>query len=268
MIAFPYCKINIGLRVTARRSDGFHDIDTLFYPLPLRDMLEIVPGPETTIHLTGIAVPGSPEGNLCLKAYRLLQKDFPRLPPVSVHLHKTIPVGAGLGGGSSDAAFMLRLLNEKYRLELSAARLSGYASALGSDCAFFLRDQPCYATGRGDELSPSQVGLGSFRIVLVCPDLQVNTGWAYSRIVPAVPAVPLKQILERPVDSWRDEVKNDFEGPVFAAYPRLGKIKQSLYDRGAIYASMSGSGSSVFGLFRGDVPKVDPDMDGDRIFVF
>jgi len=268
MIAFPYCKINIGLRVTARRSDGFHDIDTLFYPLPLRDMLEIVPGPETTIHLTGIPVPGSPEGNLCLKAYSLLQKDFPRLPPVSIHLHKTIPVGAGLGGGSSDAAFMLRLLNEKYRLELSTARLSTYASALGSDCAFFLRDKPCYATGRGDELSVSPVDLGNFRIVLVCPDLQVNTAWAYGLVVPGIPPVPLKRMLERPVNTWRDDVKNDFEDPVFAAYPRLAKIKESLYDRGAIYASMSGSGSSVFGLFRGEVPKEDLGMDGDRIFVF
>jgi 4-diphosphocytidyl-2-C-methyl-D-erythritol kinase len=256
MVVFPYCKINIGLQVTSRRPDGFHDIVTLFYPLPLHDALEVVTAGQTVFHPSGIPVPGLPEDNLCLKAHRLLQIDFPRLPAAGVWLHKSIPIGAGLGGGSSDGAFMLRLLNEKYRLGLEAPRLSEYAFRLGSDCPFFLQDGACYASGRGEKLSATKdIDLSAFHIVLVCPDVHINTAWAYSQVIPRRPSSSLAALLQGPVETWCEEVKNDFEAPVFRAYPSLAEIKKSLYEQGALYASMSGSGASLFGIFPSDTRR-------------
>jgi 4-diphosphocytidyl-2-C-methyl-D-erythritol kinase len=267
MIIFPHCKINIGLQVISRREDGFHDIATVFYPLPLTDVLEIITANKISFHATGIGIPGDEAGNLCLKAYHLLQKDFPDLPPVSIHLHKAIPIGAGLGGGSSDAAFTLRLLNEKYHLDLSEVQLSDYAIRLGSDCAFFLQDKPCYATGRGNELSLFTHGeLSGYQLVVVCPDIHVDTAWAYNKIAAKTPSRSLPDLVSQPVANWRDVVINDFETPVFEVHPILAGIKEALYTRGAYYASMSGSGSAIFGIFPKDKRVNDLAFENAKLF--
>lgn len=255
MIIFPTCKINIGLQVIARRDDGFHEIATVFYPLPLSDVLEIVTSKETTpsLHLSGNPVPGNPDDNLCMKAYRMLRHDFEAIPAVHMYLHKVIPAGAGLGGGSSDAAATLRLLNAKYGLGLSDTRLLDYATRLGSDCAFFLQQRPCYATGRGEELYPfTREDLGDYHFVLVCPDMQISTPWAYQNVQPSRPSRSLLDLVREPVDTWKGSVVNDFEKPVFAAYPALKALVDHLYLQGACYAALSGSGAAIYGIFRKD----------------
>lgn len=252
MIVFPPCKVNIGLQVIARRSDGFHEIATVFYSLPLTDVLEIVSAPEgsSALHLSGNPVPGDPRDNLCMKAYRMLREDYPALPAVNIYLHKVIPAGAGLGGGSSDAAATLSVLNAKYGLGVTDAGLAEYASRLGSDCAFFLSKRPSYATGRGEELHPFvREGLDRYHFVLVCPQIQVSTPWAYTQVEPTHPERPLPELLAEPVDTWKGRVVNDFEKPVFARYPVLAEIVAELYRQGACYASMSGSGAALFGIF-------------------
>lgn len=251
MITFPSCKVNIGLQVIARRGDGFHEIATVFYPLPLADVLEIVTSQATpSIHLSGIPVPGDQADNLCMKAYQMLRQDFAAIPPVHMYLHKVIPLGAGLGGGSSDAAATLRLLNTKYSLGLADTRLSEYAARLGSDCAFFLQQRPCYATGRGEELYPfTREDLSDYHFVLVCPDVQISTPWAYQKVQPRRPSRSLVDLVREPVETWKGKVINDFEKPVFEAYPALGKIVENLYSQGAAYASLSGSGAAVYGIF-------------------
>lgn len=269
MIIFPPCKINIGLQVLSRREDGYHNISSVFYPLPLHDVLEIITAETLSIHLTGIPVPGDPGENLCLKAWHLLKHDFPDLPPVTIYLHKNIPTGAGLGGGSSDAACMLKLLNSKYHLQIPEDKLSGYASTLGSDCAFFIQAYPCYVTGRGDELFPfKQEDLRQYHFVLVCPDIPINTAEAYKKIIPRVPARSLLDLVREPVDTWQGKVTNDFERPVFDLYPSLSAIKDKLYRQGALYASMSGSGSSVFGIFPKTMEKSAVTFDEEKVFFF
>lgn len=252
MIIFPPSKINIGLQVISRRGDGFHEIATVFYPLPLSDVLEVVTAGEnkTSFYPSGITVPGAEADNLCVKAYHLLKKDFPQLPDVNIYLHKVIPTGAGLGGGSSDAAAMLKLLTAKYRLDIPAGRLAAYAALLGSDCAFFLQDRPCYATGRGEELYPfTQEDLGAYHFTVVCPDVHIDTAWAYQNVLPRTPARSLLDFVREPVETWRGKVVNDFEKPVFDAHPELARIKEALYRQGALYASLSGSGASLYGIF-------------------
>lgn len=251
MILFPHCKINIGLQVLNRREDGYHNIATLFYPLPLYDALEIITSQQLSFQQWGLPIPCDPgDDNLCLKAYRLLKHDFPQLPSIDIYLQKAIPVGAGLGGGSSDATFMLRLLNEKYQLGLSMENLISYASLLGSDCSFFLQDKPCFATGRGNELQPfPQIDLSGYHIALICPFIHINTGWAYSRVLPHTHESSLTELLTAPVAHWKDTVWNDFEEPVFEAHPQLAVIKKVLYEKGALYASLSGSGAAVYGIF-------------------
>ncbi|MBS1567337.1 MAG: 4-(cytidine 5'-diphospho)-2-C-methyl-D-erythritol kinase [Bacteroidetes bacterium] len=259
MIVFPNAKINLGLHITGRRPDGFHDLETVFYPVPVKDALEIVHAPaaispETDISLTvyGLTVSGQPEDNLCVKAFRLLKTAFPSLPALSAHLLKNIPMGAGLGGGSADGAFMLRLLNEKFHLGMDTTALLGYAAQLGSDCPFFVHNQPCYATGRGEILSPVSLSLAGWQLVLVSPGIHVNTGWAFGQLDRASfgkPRAGLVSLLQEPVPQWKDRLVNDFEAPVFAAHPLLQSIRDELYARGAAYAAMSGSGSTVFGLF-------------------
>ena len=247
MLLFPPAKINIGLHVTAKRRDGFHEIETLFYPVEsLHDVLEVMPAGRLAIRLSGLPVAGAPEDNLCMKAYRLLQADFD-LPPVTIYLHKVIPPGAGLGGGSSDATATLLALNELFSLQLSAGQLSCYAAQLGSDCAFFLHRKPMLATGRGEVLTA--LPLPSFRVVIETPPVFSSTAEAYAAITPRTPALPLPSLLVQPVEQWKDTVVNDFEAPVFARFPLLAQIKQRLYDDGAIYAAMSGSGAAIFGLF-------------------
>ena len=248
MILFPNCKINLGLQVLQKRSDGFHDIATIFYPVPLKDALEIVPLPNETfpvIYNYGLPVNGAPADNLCIKAWYLLKKDFPDLPAVQMHLLKNIPMGAGLGGGSADGAFMLQLLNNKYHLGISDQQLIHYAVQLGSDCPFFIINKPCYATGRGEIMEPLTLDLSGYQLVIVKMDIHVNTGWAFNNIsiqnqTSRISVV--KEVTAQPLSAWKDKLVNDFEGPVFEHYPQIKSVKENLYTLGAVYASMSGSG--------------------------
>jgi len=256
MIVFPNCKINLGLHILRKRNDGYHDLETIFYPLPLCDSLEIIenrhPGKSFSIPFTisGQDVYGDPSSNLCLKAYRLLKKDFPDLPQVQVHLHKVIPSGAGLGGGSADGAFTLKLLNEKFSLSLSELELVQYASQLGSDCPVFILNKPCYGTGRGEQLEAVAIDLSDYKFVIVYPGIHIDTGRAFLDIKPALPDRSLKDIIRLPVEKWKDELCNDFERNLFKKHWEVVDIKDELYKCGAIYASMSGSGSTVYGIFR------------------
>lgn len=249
MIVFPNCKINLGLHITGKRADGFHDLETVFYPLPVTDALEVITPGTLQFTSSGIPVPGDAADNLCLRAFHLLQQDFPQLQPVNIHLHKHIPIGAGLGGGSADAAFMLQLLNKKFQLELTPSQLTDYAARLGSDCPFFILNQPCYATGRGEIMEPLSLDLSGYSFLLVHPGIHVNTGWAFRQITPQQPARALKETIQLPVAEWPQVISNDFEAPVFAAHPQVAEIKAAMYAGGAVYATMSGSGSAVVGIF-------------------
>lgn len=253
MVVFPPGKINLGLQITGKRADGYHDLVTCFYPLPWCDVLEIILSSSFAFTSTGLKIPGKPEGNLCIRAFELLQKDFD-LQSVHIHLHKIIPMGAGLGGGSSDAGWTLRILNQLFDLKLSVERLKAYASKLGSDCAFFIEDRPALGSGRGEILSDIKLSLQGKYIVIVKPDVHVSTAEAYGGVTPKLPDKNLKEILEqRSVEEWRTLVKNDFEDSVFKKFPEIEKIKNSLYESGAQYAAMSGSGSSVFGIFSSQI---------------
>lgn len=262
MITFPNIKINLGLSITEKRPDGYHNLETVFYPVALEDALEIRTNSEAqqkfTLHQHGMEIAGNPENNLVVKAYLLLDKEF-HLPPVEIHLYKHIPSGAGLGGGSSDAAFMLKLLNEHYNLQLSDNQLEDYAATLGADCAFFIKNTPTYAEGIGNIFSPIELSLKGYRIMIVKPDVFVSTREAFANIRPHRPEYPVREVIRRPVAEWKDTLINDFEASVFPQYPVIGEIKEELYHQGAIYASMSGSGSSVFGLFAADttLPEID-----------
>lgn len=251
MICFPNAKINIGLNIVSKREDGYHNLETLFYPIPVADSLEITTAPqgeETSFENFGIQVDGDAGNNLVLKAYRLLSSEF-NLPPLRVYLRKNIPFGAGLGGGSADAAFMIKLLNQKFSLGLTEEQMEGYASKIGADAPFFIRNKPVFATGIGNEFHPVDFSLKGYHLVLIKPDVSVSTPEAYSLVKPCQPEIPLTEIIRRPVEEWKDLLRNDFEESVFAKKPVIGQIKQQLYDMGAVYASMSGSGSSVFGIF-------------------
>jgi 4-diphosphocytidyl-2-C-methyl-D-erythritol kinase len=260
MIKFPNCKINIGLNILSKRGDGFHNIQTVFYPIPIYDAIEVIESNHSSHPISfsqsGIQIPGSDTTNICIKAYELLQKDFQNLPAMQVHLHKAIPIGAGLGGGSADAAFMLKLLNEKFVLNLTDEQLINYASQLGSDCPFFMLNQPCFATGRGEILEPISLDLSSYHILLVNPGIHVNTGQAFSNIRPGKNNTDLKSLINCRIEDWRQHIINDFEETVFEKHPEIGIIKDALYKKDALYASMSGSGSTVYGIFKkGDRPS-------------
>lgn len=261
MICFPNAKINLGLHIISKRPDGYHNIETVFYPIPLCDVLEIVPSGtgETTFSQTGIPVDGSPGDNLVMKAFRLLKNDFD-LPEIAIYLRKQIPSGAGLGGGSSDAAFMLKLLNDFAGLGLSVGQMEEYARRLGADCPFFIRNRPVFAEGVGDIFTPVDVSLKGYYLVLVKPDIHVSTGEAYAGVTPKQPLFRLTEMIRLPLEEWKNHVVNDFEEGIFACYPAIGIIKQSLYDQGAIYAGMSGSGSSVFGIFEQHKNVLFPNM--------
>ncbi|MFD1143978.1 4-(cytidine 5'-diphospho)-2-C-methyl-D-erythritol kinase [Larkinella insperata] len=248
MVFFPNAKINIGLRITEKRSDGFHNLESCFYPVPLSDLLEIMPASETSFTTGGIAIPGNIATNLCMRAYERLKQDF-GLPPVRIHLHKLIPIGAGLGGGSADAAFTLRLLNEQFDLGLSVEQLEEYARPLGSDCAFFIQNRPMYCFEKGDRFAEIDVSLKGYTLVLIYPNLAISTAEAYAGVRPQQPAASLRTLLQEPLESWKDTVQNDFEKSLFSMYPILDFIKQELYHLGALYASMSGSGSTLYGIF-------------------
>ena len=265
MITYPNAKINLGLNIVEKRPDGYHNLETIFYPIALQDALEVTQlegEKEYALALSGTPIEGDPDQNLVVKAYKLLKSDFPNLPPVNIHMFKHIPTGAGLGGGSADAAFMLKLLNDKFQLKLSVEQLEEYASRLGADCAFFIQNKPVFASGIGNIFEQVQVSLKGYYIVLVKPDVFVSTKEAYSLVKPKKPAQSLKEIARMPVETWRATMKNDFEESVFKLYPEIAAIKDKLYDMGAVYASMSGSGSSVFGIFREQVEFVDEVFSG------
>jgi 4-diphosphocytidyl-2-C-methyl-D-erythritol kinase len=256
VISFPNAKINLGLNITAKRSDGYHNLETVFYPVALNDVLEIIPGEELALRSHGLPIVGDPANNLCIQAYRIMKEKFPALSPVSVYLHKHIPPGSGLGGGSADAVFMLELLCRKFSLELSSKELSAVAAELGSDCPFFILNKPCFGKGRGELLTPVPLDLENYSIVLVHPGISISTAWAFARIKPAIPVKSVREIIGQPVETWKKELSNDFEAPVFAEYPELQELKERLYGSGALYASMTGSGSSLYGIFeRDNMPK-------------
>lgn len=266
MILFPCCKINLGLNVVAKRKDGYHDIETVFYPIPLTDALEVCKmDPEfpsdvaCDLKVTGNAVDCDEQNNLVVKAYNLLAKDY-ELPRIHAHLCKRIPSQAGLGGGSADAAFMIRLLDEHFRLDMGNAEMERYAAMLGADCAFFITAEPAYATGKGEILEPAdkQTGnLNGYYIAIVKPDIAVSTAEAYAGITPERPAQCCRDIVRKPISCWKDELKNDFEKPIFEKNPLLAEIKQQLYSLGAEYAQMSGSGSAIFGIFKNRPEGID-----------
>ena len=268
MLTFPSCKINIGLQLTERRPDGFHNLLSALYPVGWTDVLEIIPmvsgdgkarqfpdNEYITFAASGLPIPGDPAPdvgpparNLCVRAYYRLKADFD-LPPVQMHLHKIVPIGAGLGGGSADAAATINLLNEQFNLGLTVAQREDYARELGSDCAFFIQNKPQYCVEKGDVFEAIDLDLKGFHILLVYPNLAISTAEAYAGVTPRHPNVPLRTLLEAPVEQWRGSVHNDFEDSLFPKYPLLAEIKAQLYDAGAIYASLSGSGSTLYGIF-------------------
>ena len=252
MVVFPNSKINIGLRIVEKRSDGFHNIETVFYPVDLKDAIEfIVPAVQPDfdkLTFSGISTGGSADDNLILKAVARFRREFP-IPYLKIHLHKVIPVGSGLGGGSSDATKIIKSLNSHFMANLSSEKIKEIASELGSDCSFFLENKPAFAEGRGEFLRPVQVDLRGYWLVLLNPGIHVNTREAFGNCIPQRPATSLEQMIGRPVDEWRDLIFNDFEDSVFREHPLIGHCKEALYNQGAVYSSMSGSGSSVYGLF-------------------
>jgi 4-diphosphocytidyl-2-C-methyl-D-erythritol kinase len=248
MVSFPPCKINLGLHIIRKRGDGYHDIETCFFPIPWTDILEIVVSDQLHFTSTGTPIPGNAEDNLCLKAYHLIKKDFD-VAPVKIHLHKIIPTGAGLGGGSADAAYTLRSLNEIFKLGLPAEQLVKYAAQIGSDCAFFIYDKPMLGSGRGEILSDIKIDLKGKFLVIIKPDVHVSTAEAYAGVKPSVPSIPLQEIVNKNVLSWKGDLKNDFEESVLQKHPDIKKIKDELYAADATYACMSGSGAAVFGVF-------------------
>ena len=256
MITFPNCKVNLGLRIVARRNDGFHDLETVFLPIPFEDCLEVERAKEsTTITISGLPVEGEVQGNLCMKAYMLLKSMFD-LPPVDIKLHKQIPTGAGLGGGSSDAAFTLKILNDKFNLQLDRIKLIELASQLGSDCPFFILNTPCIGTGRGNELDPVELPqLKGLFGILVMPAIHISSAWAFQQISSKRPDNNIRQIISSPIETWKATLENDFENPVFNTYPELKEIKEKLYAAGALYASLSGSGSALYGIYS-DLPSI------------
>jgi 4-diphosphocytidyl-2-C-methyl-D-erythritol kinase len=258
MISFPNAKINIGLYITSKRTDGYHNLETVFYPIPLKDVLEVVTTSNDkasegcNLYLYGNKVEGDVNDNLVVKAYRLLRKDY-TMPSVDIHLYKKIPSGAGLGGGSADAAYMLRLLNELFELNISKEKLQSYAIELGADCPIFIQNVPSFAEGIGEILSPISVSLSGYKLIIVKPNIYISTREAFANIKPKSPRYNLHESIKRPIEEWKDIIANDFEASIFPRHPELADIKNTLYSQGAVYASMSGSGSSLYGIFPNDI---------------
>lgn len=271
MIVFPCAKINLGLNIVSKREDGYHNLETVFYPIPLYDALEIKymdeKFPSDTacdLKVTGNAVDCDEQKNLVIKAYHILAADY-QLPRIHTHLYKHIPSQAGLGGGSSDAAFMIRLLDERFRLNIGNPEMERYAARLGADCAFFIEAEPAYAEGIGDVLMPADGpdgNLHGYYLCVVKPDVAVSTKEAYSAITPKKPAKSCRDIVRQPIETWKEELVNDFEEPIFKMHPELEAIKQKLYDQGAVYASMSGSGSAFYGIFKEEPKGIEEQFDG------
>jgi len=265
MICFPNAKINLGLNIVSRRSDGFHNLETIFYPIKINDALEIIETPKMGFETSGLTIPGNAEDNMCLKAYDLLRKDF-TLPNVTIHLHKKIPIGAGLGGGSADAAFFIKLINNKFGLNLSAEALQNYCRMLGADCAFFIENKPLYAFGKGDIFKPTNINLSTYYVALVMPPIHVSTAEAYSGVLPKKPQQSLEKLIKLPITQWQANILNDFEPHIFKAYPQIENIKTELIKAGALFSMMSGSGASVFGIFKSKPDLSFFKLDGCLVF--
>lgn len=254
MVSFPNAKINIGLQVLGKLTDGYHNLQTIFYPIKVHDALEIISvkitdSGKVNFSSSGRTIDVKAEDNICVKAYHLIKKDFPSIPDVLMHLHKNIPMGAGVGGGSADGAFVLKLLNDTFKLNIPQDKLISYALQLGSDCPFFIINQPCFAEGRGELLEPIALDLSSYKIFIVNPGIHVNTGAAFKELRLSDQHCNLKELISHPIEDWKELIKNDFEIPVFFKFPVLSNIKQTLYDAGAIFSLMSGSGSTIYGIF-------------------
>lgn len=250
----PCAKINLGLNIVEKRADGYHNLETVFYPVPLYDEITIEESTESAastclLTLSGQQIEGDPEKNLVVRAYRLLEHRY-SLPPIHIHLTKSIPMQAGMGGGSADGTYTLRLLNEMFSLGISNADMERYAATLGADCAFFVKATPSYAEGIGEQLSPIALSLKDYYLAIVKPPIAVSTREAFSLIKPQRPEKNCRDIVGKPIETWREELRNDFEESIFPQYPRIGEIKEQLYHQGALYAAMSGSGSALFGIFR------------------
>ena len=258
MVIFPPCKINLGLHIVAKKPDGYHDLETCFYPVPITDVLEMIVQPdaqEDSYHFSGLPIDGPIVSNLVYQSIAAIRQRFPRIPSLSIYLHKSIPMGGGLGGGSSDGANALKLLNDLFELDISPSMLREMAAELGSDCAFFIDGNPALASGRGEVLTPVEPFLKRYSIVLVNPNINVSTPWAFRQINPQKPDLSIESIIQMPVMEWKDKLKNDFQAVVAQEHPQIGEIIGSLYANGAAYAAMSGSGSTCFGLFKSPPEK-------------
>lgn len=249
MITFPSAKINIGLNITGRRTDGYHNLETIFYPIKIKDALEIIEAPEMSFETSGNEIPGHANENLCLQAYDLMRKDFD-LPNINIHLHKQIPVGAGLGGGSADAVFFIKLISQKFELGLTTEKMQEYCKKLGADCAFFVENKAVFAFGRGDEFENIDLDLSTYFMALVMPPVHVSTSEAYRGVKPKEPQQSLKELIKLPVDEWQGKITNDFENHILKNHPLIRGVKATLLEAGALFTLMSGTGASVYGIFK------------------
>lgn len=265
MLSFANAKINLGLFLTEKRSDGYHNLQTVFYPIKINDVVELIDADKTDCIIKGIDIPGNANDNICLKAFQAMQSDY-NFPNQQIILLKNIPVGAGLGGGSADAGFVIKLVNNKFNLQLSEEQMEAYAKPLGADCAFFIKNKPVFAVGKGDEFEELEVDLSHQFLVLVKPPIHVSTAQAYSKVNVKQPIKSLKELIALPVDDWKGKILNDFEPSVFAAYPEIERVKTALYKAGATFALMSGSGSAVFAIF--DAPVQLPRLEKDNLVVY
>jgi 4-diphosphocytidyl-2-C-methyl-D-erythritol kinase len=256
MVSFPNAKINLGLNIVEKRSDGFHNLETVFLPIEIQDVLEVIvdekPQSDFEFTSTGLKIEGDISCNLCVRAYKLLKKNY-SIPPIKMNLHKAIPMGAGLGGGSADGAFALKLLNDKFLLNISNEQLLKYALQLGSDCPFFILNKTCFATSRGEILNEIELDLSAYHILIINPCIHIATAWAFSQIHPYQPTKSIKEIIQQPLSTWKNELVNDFELSVQKKHPIIKNIKDTLYQSGALYASLTGTGSTIFGIFNNKV---------------
>ncbi|WP_321279401.1 4-(cytidine 5'-diphospho)-2-C-methyl-D-erythritol kinase [Marinifilum fragile] len=258
MLCFPNAKINLGLNIIEKRLDGFHNIETVFYPIPLCDALEIAESDSSEQYeftSSGIPIDIDPSENIVINSFDLIASKF-KIPSTAIHLHKNIPFGAGLGGGSADAAYMIKMLNDFYKLRMNFQQMEKYAVQIGSDCPVFIKNQPVFAEGKGEVFSSIQLNLSGYHIVLIKPDIHISTPEAYSGVNPKKPQKSLKELIYLPLVEWKENIFNDFEDSIFPNHPELKTLKEELYELGAIYAAMSGSGSSMFGIFEKE-PKIN-----------
>ncbi|WP_420575816.1 4-(cytidine 5'-diphospho)-2-C-methyl-D-erythritol kinase [Ekhidna sp.] len=256
MIVFPNAKINLGLNIVSKREDGYHNIESCFYPIPWHDSLEVIEAASFTFCSYGLEIPGDSSSNLCVKAYELLKADF-KIPAVEIHLLKNIPMGAGLGGGSADGAFTLKMLNELFELGLTNLQLEAYALQLGSDCPFFIKNQSAIARGRGEQLEPIDLDLSGYYLAIHNPGIHVSTKDAYTGVTPHQPKSSVSEIIRKPIENWKETLKNDFEASIFPNHPEIEQLKKEMYEVGAVYASMTGSGSTVFGVFEDRIENAE-----------